>query len=132
MKEADKKLQEKIEAGFSDSNSGVDAKLYQQIFSALEKEPGYILPASFADHVVHKIQHEQARSAKREYFWLCAGIILLIIAMVVAITFTGFKISAGFLSGISPYKGLFVFGAIFIVLLHWVDRKFIRAKSDIL
>jgi hypothetical protein len=63
---------------------------------------------------------------------LCAGIVLLIIVMIVAIAFTGFKISAGFLSGISAYKGLFVFGAIFILVLHWLDRKFVRAKSDIL
>jgi uncharacterized integral membrane protein len=132
MNEADKKLQEKIEAGFSDPVSDIDAKLYQQIFSALEKEPEYTLPTSFVDRVVHKIQHEQARSAKREYFWLCVGIILLIVAMVFAIAFTGFKISAGFLSGISAYKGLFVFGAAFIVFLNWLDKKFIRAKSDVL
>jgi hypothetical protein len=132
MNEADKELQEKIEAGFSDPASDVDARLYQQIFSALEKEPGYTLPASFAESIIHKIQHEQTRSAKREYFWLCAGIFLLVIVMIVAIVFTGFKISAGFLSGISAYKGLFVFGAIFVVFLHWLDRKFIRAKSDVL
>ena len=131
MSEADKKLQEKIEAGFSGLGSD-DEKVYQQIFSALEKEPSFTLPASFAEGVVHKIQREQARAAKREYLWLCAGIILLIIAMVVAIVFTGFKISAGFLSGISAYKGLFVFGSVFILVLHWLDRKFIRAKSDIL
>lgn len=132
MNEAEKKLQEKIEAGFSDSASDIDSKLYQQIFSALDKGPDYTLPSSFADRVVHKIQHEQARSAKYEYLWLCVGIVLLIVAMVIAIVFTGFKITAGFLSAISAYKGLFAFGAIFIIFLHWVDRKFIRAKSDVL
>lgn len=131
MTEAEKKLQEKIEAGFSALTSD-DEKVYQQIFSALEKKPVYTLPPLFAEGVVHKIQREQARAAKREYFWLCAGIILLIIVMMVAIAFTGFKISAGFLSGISAYKGVFVFGAVFIVVLHWLDRKFIRAKSDVL
>lgn len=131
MSEAEKKLQEKIEAGFSGQASD-DEKVYQQIFSALEKEPSFTLPASFAEGVIHKIQREQARAAKREYFWLCAGIILLVMVMVVAMAFTGFKISAGFLSGISAYKGVFVFGAIFIGILHWLDRKFIRTKSDAL
>lgn len=131
MSEADKKLQEKIEAGLSGLSSD-DEKVYQQIFTVLEKKPAYTLPPSFAEGVIHKIQREQARAARREYFWLCAGVILLIIAMVVAIVFSGFKISAGFLSGISAYKGLFVFGAIFILVLHWLDRKFVRAKSDVL
>jgi hypothetical protein len=131
MSEAEKKLQEKVEAGISGFGSD-DEKVYQQIFSVLEKEPMYTLPASFAEGVVHKIQRERARATKREYFWLCAGIVMLVIAMVVAIIFSDFKINAGFLSGVSAYKGLFVFGAIFILILNWLDRKFIRAKNDIL
>jgi len=42
-------------------------------------------------------------------FWLVGGIFLIFIAFIVAIVFTGFKFTPGFLSGIADYKWLFVF-----------------------
>ncbi|HEY9047330.1 MAG TPA: hypothetical protein VIN08_15600 [Ohtaekwangia sp.] len=130
MSEEEKRLQEKIESGvFSDSP---DERVYQQVFNSLEKEPVYTLPRNFASSVVRKIELQQSRSLKREYFWLVAGIIVLLVVMIIATALTGFVPSAGFLSKISGYKGVFLFGTIFIFLLNWIDKKFIRTKQTTL
>jgi len=50
----------------------------------------------------------------------------MMIASVVAILMTEFKLDMGFLSGLSSFKGLIIFGIFFIGLLHWLDKKLIR------
>ncbi|HEY9008366.1 hypothetical protein [Ohtaekwangia sp.] len=130
MSEDDKKLQEKIEAGFVSSEP--DDKVYQQVFNALQKKPEYSLPKNFALSVVKKIELQQSRSLKREHFWLVAGIVVLFIVMIVTSAFAGFVPTAGFLSAIANYKGVFLFGGLFILLLNWIDRKFIRTKHTAL
>ena len=48
MKSYEEELQNKIESGASGEDNGLDARAYREVFRALEKEPGYNLPSTFA------------------------------------------------------------------------------------
>jgi hypothetical protein len=126
MNNRERELQEKIEAGHAPDDESPDTRAYQQVFHALGKQPAYTLPDTFADKVLRKIEQKQERSLRFEYFWLGAGIFLLLAACVTAIVMTGFKFEAGFLRNMAGYKGLVLFGILFILFLHWVDKRFIH------
>ena len=109
----------------------LDAKAYQQVFSGLKQEPEFRLPVSFADNVMAKIQLQQSRSLRKEYFWLGLGIFLSVITFVVAVVLTGFSFDLGFLNGLSNFKGVLIFGAGFILALHWLDKRLFKAKHTV-
>ncbi|NJM24431.1 MAG: hypothetical protein HC859_01805 [Bacteroidia bacterium] len=103
-----------------------DVKAYRLFLRAVEKET-FELPDDFAENVAAKLnlKHRPAQ----EFLWFALGIFLLIISCIVAISLTDFKFDFGFLESISSYKGIFLFGTIFIILLHLIDKKWIRATS---
>lgn len=120
----DQELQELIEKGTAPENR--DARSYQTVFSALRREPDFVLPANFADRVVASIQ---ARYSSRDMAWFIGGVFLVLVALVVAILLTGFTLSLGVFTFLSGYPGLVAFGAAFILALQWVDRKWIRKTA---
>lgn len=120
----EEELQHKIESGEPLGNS--DAEAYRQVFNALKTEPELKISASFADRIVNIVEVRQKKRHVPEMFWLAAGIVLLLIAFGVAVAMTNFKPSMGFLSAMSSYTGLFIFGIVFIGLLNWIDKRFIH------
>jgi hypothetical protein len=129
MTNDERKLQEEIAAG---RHTGDDesSRAYKQLFKSLEKAPAYRLPDNFADRIVLQVQAKQVHSSNAEFFLLAAGVVLLLICLLVTLALTGFVFEAGFLSAIAAYKGLFLFGAVFIGFLHWLDKRFIRTKQS--
>ena len=63
--------------------------------------------------------------------WLGTGMFSLFITLIVAIAMSGFKLNFGFLKNMSGYAGLFVFGAVLILVLNQLDKYFILQKGDI-
>src|SRR4051812_13168288 len=107
MNHYEEELQKNIEAGKEPNANSMDAKAYQQVFQSLKREPEFSLPADFADRVVAKaIQLNTKTSFFGDYFWLGVGIFFMVIAFIVAIAFTGYKLDFGFLNSMSGYKGL--------------------------
>jgi hypothetical protein len=125
MKDEDE-LQHSVERGTV--NNDIDAKAYEVVFDALKKEPDYTLSSKFADRVVEIAAKRRSDSASTEFIWLGVGVFLLLIAMIVVMTKITMPSDFGFLSGMSSYGGLFVFGILFIGLLHFIDRRFIQQK----
>lgn len=121
----DEELQKWIEAGKIPPGNGVDAKAYREVFARLRKEPDAYLPAGFAEKVIVRIQRQQLKSSSRDIYWLFGGVFLLIVAMIVAVAFSGFKPGLGFLKDISAYAGVFAFGVVFILFLNRLDKKFL-------
>lgn len=117
----DEELQERIERG--DRVVSPDAAAYQAVFNALRREPGFILPPSFADDVMARL-HKPA--ASRDFIWLFLGLTCFLIALAVAIALTEFRPRMGVFTFLSGYAGLIGFAIVFITLLHWIDRRFIR------
>jgi hypothetical protein len=124
MNEKEEKLQRQTELG--DAPLSADAEAYRFVFKALEEEPETELSSAFADNVMKIVEARKSKSSFYEMFWLLGGIVLLLISFVVAVVMTNFKFSMGFLSGMSSYAGLLIFGIVFIGLLNWIDKRFIH------
>jgi hypothetical protein len=123
-------LQEQFEAGKKDKS--LDSIAYQMVFDALKKDPVPALPPSFADNVLQIIQRTQSsRVSSLAVFLAIVGGLFSIGVFVAAIVLTGFKVQLGFLEGLGEFKGVFLFGAAFIILLNWVDKITMRKKASI-
>lgn len=123
MKNEDE-LQRSVEQG--DVASDMDSKAYEIVFQALKKEPETKLSPNFSDRIVEIAARRSSGSASKEFIWLGLGVFLLIVAMIVVMTKITMPKDFGFLSSMSSYAGLFVFGLIFIAFLNYLDRRFIH------
>lgn len=122
----EEELQKKIESGENPQGDELDVKAYREVFHALNHDRGFELPANFTDRVVAKVMGKRKKDSSRDMWWFGIGIFLIVIAFVVAVVFTGFKMDLGFLRGIADYKGLVIFGIAFIAFLNWLDKKLIH------
>jgi hypothetical protein len=123
----DEELQKKVESGHESDD--MDSRSYKTVFQALSQEPEFKLPSSFADRVVAMAESKR-KGPSSEFLWFGLGIFFLLIAFIVAIVMTGFKLNLGFLSGVSSYYGLFIFGGVFIGILSWIDKKYIHHHTS--
>jgi hypothetical protein len=128
MNEHEEKLQRDIEAGKILADESIDTSAYQTVFRALKKEPALRLPESFSSAVVQKLQRKNA-SGISEYFWLGFGFLLIVAALIVTFAYVDFKLSFGFLSAMSSYKGLFIFGVVFIVALNFLEKQILKSRG---
>jgi hypothetical protein len=128
MNEYEEQLQNSLEKGEKPLNESMDVKAYQEIFRALKKEPGYELPPRFAERIVSRIIRDQESRNTTDYFWFGAGIFFLLMAFIATILFTGFRFDFGFLRVMSDYKGLAIFGVMFVIFLNWVDKRLLRNR----
>lgn len=125
----DEELQVKIEHGDMHDQS-LDAEAYRQVFSVLRQESNFALPSSFADRLVERLMREaEQKEASRDQIWFFLGGILFLVAFVVSLVVVEFKPGVGVFTFFAGYPGLVLFGAVFILLLHILDRKFIRSAS---
>jgi hypothetical protein len=126
MKNSDEELQKQIDAGMV-PNDGVESQAYLKVFDALKREPDYSLPSSFADRILILVDaKEKARENTRDKLWFGLGLVPFLIATLVISVLTDFKLSAGAFRFVSGYSGLILFGVIFILGLHWIDKKLIQ------
>ena len=123
----DEEIQKNIEAGEMGNSS--DEKAYRYVFNALPKEKGEYLTQGFADRVASRIQQRTSESSLPEIMLAIFGGLAFIIGLVVTIAMTGFKPNLGFLNALSNYKGLFLFGIVFIILINVIDRQVLRKKE---
>jgi|GEM_PF-1367785 len=130
MKLTEEQLQEAIERNTAETG-GDDERAYQQVFAALRRPSGRSFSAGFEDAVMDKVQQQQVRRRSREYVWYIVGVVLMVIATVVAVLWTGFQLNFGFLYSISAYSGVFVFGGAFILFLHLLDRRLLHNKKSV-
>lgn len=118
----DEEIQRRVQQGVS--LPGAEGKAYRRVFDALGKEPEFVLPPSFAEDVIRKIGATAERS--HDMAWMMAGIAGCFIALIVALVLTNFQLDLGVLSFVKTYKGILLFGALFVLALHWLDRRVIR------
>ena len=129
MSTYEEEIQKDFEEGKKPAGDELDVKAYERVFLALKSEPAFSLPSTFADRVIRTVVQKQRKDNFREYFWFGIGMFLLVVAFITSVVLTDFKISAGVFSGLSSYKGLLIFGACFIGLLHWLDKRLIKNKQ---
>ena len=71
-------------------------------------------------------EKEKVKEISRDSFWLGLGLFSIVIALIVALVLTDFKLSFGAFQFFAGYPGLVFFGIAFIALLNWVDKKIVR------
>lgn len=123
----EEELQNNIERGLP-AGDELDSKAYREVFRALEKDPGHALQSRFAENVVARIVARQKKEQSRDYLLFFSGLFVLLVAAVATIIVTGFRLDFGFLRSMADYKGLAVFGVLFIGFLNWLDKRLIREK----
>lgn len=129
MNKHEEDLQKNIEAGEKPTGDDMDILAYREVFSRLQKEPDFYLPADFADVMVSRIVKKKKQDASRDFLWFGAGVFLLLIGFVTAALISGFKPDLGFLKNMSSYLGLFVFGVLFILLLNFLEKRIVPHKN---
>ncbi|MBT1705469.1 hypothetical protein [Chryseosolibacter indicus] len=131
MNPNEKELQTRVEAGERSADMDVNERAYQIVFNALQKEPDFTLPANFSERLVARIKKEQeTKESSKDWILLAIGIVSLSAALIIAIAFTGFKVSLGFLSTMADYAGLFICGVILLAFYNWIDKKVILPKLN--
>lgn len=134
MNTREEEIQKNFEKGQIPDVDSIDVKAYRQVFQALEKDPGYALPERFAEGVVSRLAARRQSRDSRDHLWFGAGIFFIALAFLATILFTGVRVSGfpfdlGFLNAMADYKGLALFGVLFILFLNWLDRKLIRGRQ---
>jgi hypothetical protein len=130
MSNHDEELQRKTEAGIFDDENDLDAASYKMVFKALSKQSEVKLSEHFSDSVITKIQARQKRTALRDFLWLLLGVTFLVVGFVIAFVVSGLQFEFGFLKQISSYSGVFIFGAIVIVIFNWVEKRLLHLRED--
>ncbi len=120
----DEESQNRIEKGIA--GEGLDDQAYRRVFAVLKREPSYQLPPDFAAKVIRSMQLAPQQYTTLEFIWLYTGLIAFVIAAGITIFLTGFEINLGVLKFLSSYPGLIVFGALFILALQWIDKRFVK------
>jgi hypothetical protein len=120
----DEEIQKEVERGNVPLHG--DARAYRKVFDGLRREPGYLLPGSFADRVTKRIL---AAQSSNDIYWLYAGLFGCVVACAVSILLTQPKFSVGAFRFVSGYPGLIAFGVVFILALQWIDRKYVRKPT---
>lgn len=130
MNQYEEDLQNNIESG-APADRSADAEAYRQVFSAVSREIPFALSASFTDNLVERIMLEsQEREAARDRVWLILGCVLFLCGFVASLLLVDFKPGVGVFTFLKGYPGLVLFATLFIGLLHFLDRKFIRAATQ--
>lgn len=126
MNQYEEQLQNDLERGEMPQGDELDVRSYRQVFQALKKDPGHALSEHFAERVVAALITRQQSKDSRAYFWFAIGIMLLIIACLGTIIFIGYRFDLGFLRAMSDYKGLAVFGVVFVLIINWLDKRLVK------
>lgn len=133
MSAKDEEWQEAAEQGRRIDPDNIDEKAYSEVFRVLKMDPGYTPRAGFAERVAASVVARKAARNYRDYLWFGAGILVLLAASIGTVLYSGlslnlkgFSIDLGFLSGMAHYKGLAIFGVIFVALLNWLDKRLVR------
>lgn len=109
------------------------------VSSALEKQTDYELSPGFADRIISMIQQKEVqKESRRDKWWLLGGIVAIIGTLVYV--FANVKMNTntllpgkfhpgvGVYTFFSGYSGLVIFGLVFIIALHIIDKRVLRHR----
>ena len=128
MNQFEEELQKNIEKGQVPAGEDLDARAYQEVFRVLKKDPGYQLSPGFAAKVVSKLNEKHDRSFSKDYLWFFTGLLFVLVTSAITLTLTNFRLDFGFLTVMSDYTGLALFGITFILFLNWLDKRLVKPR----
>jgi hypothetical protein len=108
-----------------------EQEIDRKIEGVLAREPDFQLPLSFANRLVSMIEEKQKSASSREVYWIAFAGFLFVVAVGLSVYLTGFKPSFSAFPFLNNYAGLIVFGVLFIGLLNWVEKRYLRKSSSV-
>ncbi len=121
-------IQKQIESG--SVPDGLDGQSYKIVFNALKKDPEFVLPTNFA-HRVAAMAPSKAKAFNWDKFFLISGLISFLMVVIYAIVMINATFSVGVFSFFSGYPGLIGFAILFVILLNWIDKKWISKSMSV-
>ena len=123
MSISDDDLQRMVEEGKSGPSDNRDLMSYQKLFAILG-EPSAFRSTGIEDAVISKIELSRKRSTFREHLWLVAGIVLLMLIGIGAVTISSYRVA---LSGWQQHIiALGSCAGLVIILLNTIERKLLH------
>ncbi len=108
-----------------------DDKFADLVSNALEKQKEFELPHNFADRIIKAVQEKAAlREARRDRWWLIAGVAGMIAALVYAMVAVEFKPGVGVFTFFQGYWGVVTFGVLFVIVLHVIDKRLLKKQES--
>jgi hypothetical protein len=107
-----------------------DDRFEEVVSNALRNEREFELSHNFADRVVKIIQQKaMQKEAKRDRWWLIAGVVGMVAALGYAMVAVEFEPNVGVFTFFQGYWGLVTFGVLFVIALNVIDKRVISRKS---
>jgi hypothetical protein len=126
----DEHLQKQVESGNADETS--DSLAYKKVFNVLKKDPQHLLPADFAEKVLMLVNEKRSSGSWGiELVLAVIGGLSCLITLVAAVIISEFKIQFGFLESVRDFRGVFIFGALLIILFHFLDKIVVRKDRTV-
>lgn len=104
----------------------VESKVYDQLFSLLERPPGVALPNDFPKSVIQKLQNREKTRRFWFYFLSSLGTLFSLAATLSILTY---YFGTEGLSKLMDATGWAVFVGLSIVVIQYFDQKLIRKKG---
>jgi hypothetical protein len=126
----DEEMQNRIASGKIGETA--DELAYQAVFKALAKEQPSRIAPGLADRVILRLEkRKEERKSSFDLIMAIVGGLLFIAGFIVTLVVTGFRPDFGFLEAIADFKGLFLFGIAFIIVINIIDKQLMRKKRMI-
>jgi hypothetical protein len=126
----DEDMQNKIARGKAGETA--DELAYHAVFKALAREQPGEIETGLADRVILRLEkRSEVRKSSFDLILAVTGGMLFLIGLVVSIAITGFTPKFGFLNAVADFKGLFLFGIAFIIVINIIDKQLMRKKRII-
>ena len=126
----DEDMQNKISRGKAGETA--DEIAYQAVFKALVKEQPVEIKTGLADRVILRLEkRNEVRKSSFDLTLAITGGLLFLIGLIASVVITGFRPDFGFLNAVADFKGLFLFGVAFIIVINIIDKQLMRKKRII-
>ncbi|TSD66806.1 hypothetical protein FFF34_005225 [Inquilinus sp. KBS0705] len=139
MKElTDEDLQRMMEGSDKPNGNNVpaaqknDFKAYQLLFSELNREPEFTLPANFAAKVARQVQAKAQRDNLIQFFMIIAAVFTAgCTAIYYLLIKTNKQVSWSLKFEMAPYKWAIVFIIVSLLLIQYIDQKLVKEPKGL-
>ncbi len=126
----EEEMQNKIGSG--KAGESADELAYKAVLSALAKEHSGDMVPGLADRVILRLEkRKEIRKSSFDLVMAIIGGVLFVAGLIVSVVLTGFRPDLGFLKAIGDFKGLFLFGIGFVIMINVLDKQLMRKKDVI-
>lgn len=130
MNKEDEHIQHAMESGSEPAGDRLEIAAYHEVFRRLANQPELKITSDLESIVLARIIKRRQQQSRRDYIWLGIGIFSLLLACLIALVFSNFKLPSAMFSRIPSITGVIIFGIVFVLLLNGLDKKIHLKQVD--